>query len=131
MIRRPPRSTRTDTLFPYTTLFRSLARPARDDLARLAGIGARALVKPQLVQPEAFVGVDDALRAGRRHQPFGGRGDRRQVAAQRIARARHADPQMLIEKRSEEHTSELQPLMRITYSVFCLKKQKKHTKANT
>src|SRR3546814_13403369 len=100
MIRRPPRSTRTDTLFPYTTLFRSemvmevedpefgpfpLARPARDDLARLAGIGARALVKPQLVQPEAFVGVDDALRAGRRHQPFSGRGDRRQVAAQRIA----------------------------------------------
>src|SRR3546814_3351471 len=105
MIRRPPRSTRTDTLFPYTTLFRSemvmevedpefgpfpLARPARDDLARLAGIGARALVKPQLVQPEAFVGVDD---------------------------------------RSEEHTSELQSLMRISYAVFCLKKKTQNTLA--
>src|SRR3546814_12520310 len=76
MIRRPPRSTRTDTLFPYTTLFRSPGvRAGRDDLSQ--------------------------LRA-RRH---GGQFDRRAA-------------------RSEEHTSELQSLMRISYAVFCLKKKK-------
>src|SRR3546814_4605648 len=75
MIRRPPRSTRTDTLFPYTTLFRSMSA---DDL--LAGIGAY-----------------DGL-------------------AVRSASKVTAD-------RSEEHTSELQSLMRISYAVFCLKKK--------
>src|SRR3546814_6788701 len=85
MIRRPPRSTRTDTLFPYTTLFRSVA-----------GAGA---------------------------EPHG-RGDRHHRRAHRA--------------RSEEHTSELQSLMRISYAVFCLKKKKtkplrfsiKHTDRN-
>src|SRR3546814_7571379 len=87
MRRRPPRSTRTDTLFPYTTLFRSRRRPAAQDLA--AG--------PHL----ADRGGSD--RAGlRRRWCF--TGDRRD--------------------RSEEHTSELQSLMRISYAVFCLKKKK-------
>src|SRR3546814_5032888 len=76
MIRRPPRSTRTDTLFPYTTLFRSL----------------RIADRQQPFQP--------------RRGPAYGRG----VSAGR---------------RSEEHTSELQSLMRISYAVFCLKKKKK------
>src|SRR3546814_4905127 len=85
MIRRPPRSTRTDTLFPYTTLFRSggdgvRVRSVGQDAARALGPGA-------------------PLRCGREG---GGR--------------------------SEEHTSELQSLMRISYAVFCLKKKNnKHT----
>src|SRR3546814_7534953 len=74
MIRRPPRSTRTDTLFPYTTLFRSVRRRRR------------------------------------------GRGSRDQAAGHRALDAGRAD-------RSEEHTSELQSLMRISYAVFCLKKK--------
>src|SRR3546814_9122092 len=80
MIRRPPRSTRTDTLLPYTTLFRSHRR--RRGLSRVIGVG---------------------LCAG----PYSRR--RRRL-------------------RSEEHTSELQSLMRISYAVFCLKKKKKKTR---
>src|SRR3546814_2906666 len=94
MIRRPPRSTRTDTLFPYTTLFRS--------------DGA----------------VEAALR-GRLH-------DQAQVtAAQRVERGERAAAALF--NRSEEHTSELQSLMRISYAVFCLKKKKKnqHTPKST
>src|SRR3546814_4733795 len=75
MIRRPPRSTRTDTLFPYTTLFRSLGEPGALDRR-------------------------GAVRRCRRTAP-----------------------------RSEEHTSELQSLMRISYAVFCLKKKKKSPNA--
>src|SRR3546814_3171541 len=87
MIRRPPRSTRTDTLFPYTTLFRSAAgggsHPGRGDAA------------------------GSTPRSGRlRHEPAGGGGSLRRGG------------------RSEEHTSELQSLMRISYAVFCLKKKK-------
>src|SRR3546814_7106647 len=92
MIRRPPRSTRTDTLFPYTTLFRSL----------------------RLVDPEPG-SVD---RPVRRADAGGGR----QLHAdgrQQPARHRFSD-----RLRSEEHTSELQSLMRISYAVFCLKKKK-------
>src|SRR3546814_2298105 len=82
MIRRPPRSTRTDTLFPYTTLFRSPA----------CGLGR--------------------CRCPRRGSPSPG-------AASRWRGSR---------RRSEEHTSELQSLMRISYAVFCLKKKKKTKK---
>src|SRR3546814_3047834 len=85
MIRRPPRSTRTDTLFPYTTLFRSL-RGAQD-----AGVAARSLRQVHLSRYPARRGTDCQIREG--HQ------------------------------RSEEHTSELQSLMRISYAVFCLKKK--------
>src|SRR3546814_5245243 len=88
MIRRPPRSTRTDTLFPYTTLFRSreIPRPRQD--AADAGAG--------------------------RHSRSPRRGGHRCRAGM--------ERQLL---RSEEHTSELQSLMRISYAVFCLKKKKK------
>src|SRR3546814_5712248 len=86
MIRRPPRSTRTDTLFPYTTLFRSVMNV-------------------------------NVLRNGQsiymREQPFGGN-QLTQEIQNRFGR-------------SEEHTSELQSLMRISYAVFCLKKKNKHT----
>src|SRR3546814_15334232 len=77
MIRRPPRSTRTDTLFPYTTLFRSW-RGAASSLSALPELGVHAPAR----------GADD------------------------------------LRQRSEEHTSELQSLMRISYAVFCLKKKK-------
>src|SRR3546814_3071108 len=83
MIRRPPRSTRTDTLFPYTTLFRS----------------GRPLPLPDRPRPQAGA-----------HGP--GPEDRGKQGAR---------------LRSEEHTSELQSLMRISYAVFCLKKKKKKT----
>src|SRR3546814_14106625 len=78
MIRRPPSPTRTDTLFPYTTLFRSCRRRRRRRAGRRAGA-------PQTLMPAG----SDATR------------------------------------RSEEHTSELQSLMRISYAVFCLKKKKR------
>src|SRR3546814_8189123 len=100
MIRRPPRSTRTDTLFPYTTLFRS--RPLR-----LVAGGSWLLV----VHP-----------VGCRLRLAGGSED---------------GPRLVLEKlqprgdvRSEEHTSELQSLMRISYAVFCLKKKKHSTQTH-
>src|SRR3546814_10200075 len=100
MIRRPPRSTRTDTLFPYTTLFRSGAarrHPARADERGDYG--------------EAGIGLLHRARSG---------ADTGMVPpAPRAGRAGGA--------RSEEHTSELQSLMRISYAVFCLKKNKKQT----
>src|SRR3546814_4749610 len=108
MIRRPPRSTRTDTLFPYPTLFRSRRRaaaPVRDgDAAHRRhrfGAGRRA---PALVRRPPDRQAE--LVAGPRR-----RGDERSVP-RRVGR-------------SEEHTSELQSLMRISYAVFCLKKKKK------
>src|SRR3546814_10077826 len=99
MIRRPPRSTRTDTLFPYTTLFRSL-------IALTAG---REGAVTQLLadgQATAATGYLDQLQ---------------QIFPNRlyIEIVRRDDPV----ERSEEHTSELQSLMRISYAVFCLKKK--------
>src|SRR3546814_3390742 len=96
MIRRPPRSTRTDTLFPYTTLFRSggKADPRSVIAAKLAHNIATV---PMAGEDAAPVDAADGARA------------RRQKAG----------------ARSEEHTSELQSLMRISYAVFCLKKKKK------
>src|SRR3546814_4919034 len=99
MIRRPPRSTRTDTLFPYTTLFRSAHR--------LDHPAARTRDRCQhLVE-----------QAGDRLTP---------------RRQRHLQHGIIsaLGRRSEEHTSELQSLMRISYAVFCLKKKKKKRKNN-
>src|SRR3546814_8689918 len=123
MIRRPPISTRTDTLFPYTTLFRSrvarlapLLRPDRTHQSPSCAQGDRA---------SAYRCVGNGLRQHRRQatatpclQPSL---RLRPVAHHRVGRARAI--------RSEEHTSELQSLMRISYAVFCLKKKKdKHIK---
>src|SRR3546814_6839670 len=94
MIRRPPRSTRTDTLFPYTTLFRS-----HPNFVRLETIAGRASNLRYMRQAmDRYDGVD---------QPASG-----------------------TTPRSEEHTSELQSLMRISYAVFCLKKKNKNKKKN-
>src|SRR3546814_1377885 len=107
MRRRPPRSTRTDTLFPYTTLFRSV----RDGVQH----GARA------DPPFPVEGAGDDGRAD------GVRGLVRGAVDARDGQ--HGDE--LVGKdvtdRSEEHTSELQSLMRISYAVFCLKKKTQHT----
>src|SRR3546814_7910185 len=92
MIRRPPRSTRTDTLFPYTTLFRSALVSA--------GISAAILLAPITVTPWIFFASPDTDPS--------------------------TLPPLSAAMRSEEHTSELQSLMRISYAVFCLKKKKKH-----
>src|SRR3546814_2583916 len=109
MIRRPPRSTRTDTLFPYTTLFRS-------GLHHGAAVGEVDLQHPvELAEAE-----DDAV--GQRQGAAGERGagtPRHHLDPARLAAPQHA--------RSEEHTSELQSLMRISYAVFCLKKKKSTT----
>src|SRR3546814_3892480 len=93
MIRRPPRSTRTDTLFPYTTLFRSQA-------------GAVALA----------LDLDGVVWLGEQAIPG---------AADAVSRLRAAGHALVF--RSEEHTSELQSLMRISYAVFCLKKKTQYT----
>src|SRR3546814_2595472 len=102
MIRRPPRSTRTDTLFPYTTLFRSLYVPPRvahngvavGDDCMTYSIGFRAPSRGELIADWC----DHLLDSTRDDD-------------------RYDDPNL----RSEEHTSELQSLMRISYAVFCLK----------
>src|SRR3546814_6301183 len=116
MIRRPPRSTRTDTLFPYTTLFRSILSQ---------GYGACPSIQPALGPIEIWVaniriesatfllGFLDVVH--RNSLPIAGRRtDMRYEST-----------------RSEEHTSELQSLMRISYAVFCLKKKKKKYINNT
>src|SRR3546814_7595796 len=107
MIRRPPRSTRTDTLFPYTTLFRSLDRVDRDQRRR----GDRLSVQRYLHRAD-LLALGDRRDQGLRHV-------HRRLELFVLA-ARAADHQ----RRSEEHTSELQSLMRISYAVFCLKKKK-------
>src|SRR3546814_5047025 len=110
-IRRPPRSTRTDTLFPYTTLFRPQAvRRADPRLDRAASAEAEVLVTPRPAQ-------GGALRPDER------RGDRAGVLAASLG-----IDERRFALRSEEHTSELQSLMRISYAVFCLKKKKPNKK---
>src|SRR3546814_9457431 len=103
MIRRPPRSTRTDTLFPYTTLFRSDLKVKPEEVfqmeARLSGHGVSFNTTPSddeesSYRPEDWLASDS-------------------------------------DDRSEEHTSELQSLMRISYAVFCLKKKKRIDRRNT
>src|SRR3546814_5485637 len=101
MIRRPPRSTRTDTLFPYTTLFRSDGGSTSVPPARTA-----TAARPMQSRP-----TPASLPCGRNGVPMHAR------AALAIL-----SPVM----RSEEHTSELQSLMRISYAVFCLKKKTLH-----
>src|SRR3546814_5521587 len=104
MIRRPPRSTRTDTLFPYTTLFRS-------PIALGRFLGSR-VAQPHQRGDAVFV-VEHRLSPHLGWVRGQHRRDQRRVEQRRDRR-----------RRSEEHTSELQSLMRISYAVFCLKKKK-------
>src|SRR3546814_7471662 len=109
MIRQPPRSTRTDPLLPYTTLFRSprLGQPQAVEAGPAAGVLHR--------------GGDDQ-RAGRHAEDLRADGSAFRLGGAPQAGVREADPGL---SRSEEHTSELQSLMRISSAVFCLKKKKK------
>src|SRR3546814_5545295 len=110
MRRRPPRSTRTDTLFPYTTLFRSpqgrcdRRGRARRRMTRMPKV--RSIVKDFFgKEPHTGVNPDEVVAIGAAIQAGVLQGDVKDVL------------------RSEEHTSELQSLMRISYAVFCLKKK--------
>src|SRR3546814_1808944 len=115
MIRRPPRSTRTDTLVPYTSLFRSL-HPGRRKERQHDGAGEG--------------GARSLLRGNR-----WGEADHRRHALHRPRLPHHRpaeepgmdNPGHFARVRSEEHTSELQSLMRISYAVFCLNKKTKYT----
>src|SRR3546814_1378436 len=107
MIRRPPRSTRTDTLFPYTTLFRS---STRERPRSSPDLGLRTDTKPMVSSPR-LIGVSS-----------------RTLRTVLLSEASVMIFLIQVLGRSEEHTSELQSLMRISYAVFCLKKKKKMTK---
>src|SRR3546814_10772477 len=150
MIRRPPRSTRTDTLFPYTTLFRSTDKGIAIGAAQLldaigrrdgdANVARRVIIVPLLTNLYFLASarrVADVLAElgapgvlidllALLHDVF----ERRRINGLAIGvRAHHEFPGFVtgriaargIERRSEEHTSELQSLMRISYAVFCLK----------
>src|SRR3546814_6235651 len=109
MIRRPPRSTRTDTLFPYTTLFRSQGQTAV--LVAVDGKPVGAIAIADAVKTGTLDALHALHSAGLRVLMVSG--DHRRTA-----------------ERSEEHTSELQSLMRISYAVFCLKKKKTKKQQN-
>src|SRR3546814_1110626 len=108
MIRRPPRSTRTDTLFPYTTLFRSITA------ARVGeGSSLRSSASPVSTMEKVFELLTPSASS---------------ISVAKISRTPPFSVSLPSPKRSEEHTSELQSLMRISYAVFCLKKTThKHT----
>src|SRR3546814_1813488 len=110
MIRRPPRSTRTDTLFPYTTLFRSSIVNGKAELERLMVDVVRTLRAAQML--ETLRAFDARVLSRDADELFDAPVDGR-------------------DGRSEEHTSELQSLMRISYAVFCLKKKKNTHKRKT
>src|SRR3546814_5696650 len=114
MIRRPPRSTRTDTLFPYTTLFRSHGsrRFARLRKSSILWQLVRRTLSP--VRPERVEGPSFGLAYAGKTGPS--------TSAGRAVTAKPRCPSTAPAPRSEEHTSELQSLMRISYAVFCLKK---------
>src|SRR3546814_1698096 len=111
MIRRPPRSTRTDTLFPYTTLFRSQHDGWLKNFSNAPG--SLASSRGAYRTSDYYWGANGSSMRLVGLDPDNSNADRRAIVV-----------------RSEEHTSELQSLMRISYAVFCLKKKTKHTKYN-
>src|SRR3546814_13876720 len=133
MIRRPPRSTRTDTLFPDTTLFRSSfvvwdrslvaeTNPAQRDCHPARAVGFHPVGRPDWMGP------------GGGRLPHAARPPALAAASLHSTRRQAAHPQRGRDDpggRSEEHTSELQSLMRISYAVFCLKKKTKAKRGST
>src|SRR3546814_1945286 len=114
MIRRPPRSTRNDTLFPYTTLFRSRAgegswRRSGSRVGTVGGMHTSTVRETTVRRPRMLPAIDTRC-------PYCGE------PIELFVDGSAGDQQY----RSEEHTSELQSLMRISYDVFCLKKKKTH-----
>src|SRR3546814_10352235 len=109
MFRRPPRSTRTYTLFPYTTLFRSVYAAPRRLAVLITALATQ--------QPDRSINLDGPPRQA----AFDADGNPTQAA---LGFAKKCGVDLSeIDQRSEEHTSELQSLMRISYAVFCLKKK--------
>src|SRR3546814_3095892 len=150
MIRRPPRSTRTDTLFPYTTLFRSevvLAELHEYVLHHVLGVGRAAgrhqaaahrrenhtgvarheAIPGRLVTGQQGVEIGVPLAHAVPTTAVHGNGKAHPTPLTQSRRPKAGDPK----PRSEEHTSELQSLMRISYAVFCLKKKTDHNNINT
>src|SRR3546814_3780901 len=126
MIRRPPRSTLTDTLFPYTTLFRSI--PCRR-ASRVGRADATAATKGGSAH-RGIWRADGRSHGDRRcrRTALGRRDHRRHQPGQDgNANQFHGPVHCLKKRRSEEHTSELQSLMRISYAVFCLEKKNKQS----
>src|SRR3546814_1311847 len=121
MIRPPPRATRTDTLFPYTTLCRS--HKAKIPPVRIS----ERLFHPHPVIAERIACRKADIRAGREYYDCGTR------AWEKITPSNDADRRLfcVLNARSEEHTSELQSLMRISYAVSCLKNKKNQQQPNT
>src|SRR3546814_4808612 len=111
MIRRPPRSTRTDTLFPYTTLFRSIQKAEMKVPTATAKVAAKCSPLPTLLMPKSMTPRKPASR-------------KKAVNTSYAIRGPTIGPARSEKTRSEEQTSELQSLMRISYAVFCLKKKK-------
>src|SRR3546814_9396804 len=111
MIRRPPRSTRPDTLFPYTTLFRSAMLAVTVSAAPAERATTHAPASRPLYTTQAPIAMLKDMDSGA-------------ILFERGTDKRFAPASM----RSEEHTSELQSLMRISYAVFCLKKKNKQQK---
>src|SRR3546814_9143803 len=121
MIRRPPRSTRTDTLFPYTTLFRSLV--ARYYLEQ----GARVPCTVEVASEYRY--RDPVVTPGTLFLAISQSGETADTLAALRRRSSTRAGSARGRSRSEEHTSELQSLMRISYAVFCLKKKTQTTPA--
>src|SRR3546814_5349942 len=119
MIRRPPRATRTDPRFPYTTLFRSVL-PDQQRRHLLLDAGDEGMVDAGTADGGLRLTPADEAALGLDPHQGGVEGERR---------AEIAD--MLLLRRSEEHTSELQSLMRISYAVFCLKKKQTNNAHNS
>src|SRR3546814_8507391 len=150
MIRRPPRSTRTDTLFPYTTLFRSRRYAEQPPESQRTGgeletsqktpflSGRRPYMRRYLIsQPRQglflHMRLSRATSAARGLLHFIRKYPAGSLRLSAFGRARRGEdclpaaaPDPIFWDRSEEHTSELQSLMRISYAVFCLKKKNKH-----
>src|SRR3546814_2115333 len=139
-IRRPPRSTRTDTLFPYTTLFRSIYASASGFgwSGPLASVGA---TDPHIQAFSGSTSVNGPEGAPRQRVRWYGHFDvntslcvvqgilaalleRERTGRGRLVRITMVEAAIALQRRSEEHTSELQSLMRSSYAVFCLKKKK-------
>src|SRR3546814_8941513 len=117
MIRRPPRSTRTDTRFPYTTLFRSSSSSTFSNLRLTITLSTTETV----VVPTEVHSVTSLACSIATFSPAG-------VSRRKVQELSSNSSGI---KRSEEHTSDLQSLMRISYAVFCLKKKKNNTRATT
>src|SRR3546814_7684620 len=125
MIWRPPRSTRTDTLFPYTTLFRSELPFLENGVAiageTILGDGKAGAFNRETAPLDQLRRRDGGNRDRPRPRRYLGEA-RRHAVLKHCQRDRHRPP-FFDERRSEEHTSELQSLMRISYAVFCLKQK--------